>query len=303
MTTKPLTTAQFFAKFANDEICLNHLFEARFGQGFTCPSCDRPSKWFRIKAERAYSCQWCGHHLHPTVGTPFEQTRTPLQLWFYAIHLFTTTRHGVSAKELQRQLGVTYKTAWRMAALIREHMATVDGERPIGGPGTNVEIDETLVGGRKKGKHMRGAAGKTIVVGALERGGDLITAVVPNQRRETLEPFVKSNVLTGGNVHTDELGSYGRLADAGYRHARVNHGKEEYAYYDYRLAEVVTVNGIENFWRHIKCSIQGTHTSVSPKHLGRYVKEFEYRFNRRNRPETMLPELLSTFRPLTPKSR
>lgn len=296
--TKPLTTAAFFRLFPDDETCLAHLFETRFGQGFACPSCERPSKWFRIKAERAYSCQWCGHHLHPTVGTPFQQTRTPLQLWFYAIHLFTVTRHGVSAKELQRQLGVTYKTAWRMAALIREHMADVDGDKPIGGEGTNVEIDETLMGGVKRGKHNRGSAAKTVVVGALERGGDLVAQVVPNQRRATLEPFVTANVRIGGNVHTDELRSYASLSNAGYRHARVNHGAMEYAYYDYRLAETVTVNSIENFWRHLKCSINGTHTSVSAKHLNRYVKEFEYRFNRRNRPETMLPELLSTFRPL-----
>ena len=114
-------------------------------------------------------------------------------------------------------------------------------------------------------------------------------------------PAPDCNVRIGGNVHTDELRSYANLADAGYRHARVNHGAEEYAYYDYRLAETVTVNGIENFWRHLKCSINGTHTSVSAKHLNHYVKEFEYRFNRRNRPETMLPELLSTFRPLTAK--
>ena len=179
MDTKPFTTTAFFRKFPDDETCLQHLFEVRFGQGFTCPSCERPSKWFRIKAERAYSCQWCGHHLHPTVGTPFQQTRTPLQLWFYAIHLFTTTRHGVSAKELQRQLGVTYKTAWRMTGLIRQHMADVDGERPIGGPGTNVEIDESLFGGVKKGTHNRGSHAKTVVVGALQRGGDVITAVVP----------------------------------------------------------------------------------------------------------------------------
>ncbi|QSB43431.1 transposase [Tsuneonella flava] len=130
--TKPQTIAQFFKCYPDDETCLNHLFEVRFGQGFKCPSCKRPSNWYRIKAERAYSCQWCGHHLHPTVGTPFEKTRTPLQSWFYAIFLFTTTRNGVAAKELQRQLGVTYKTAWRMADLIRKHMADVDGETPIG---------------------------------------------------------------------------------------------------------------------------------------------------------------------------
>jgi transposase len=296
MSTKPLTTAAFFKQFPDDEACLAHLFAVRFGQGFACPSCERPSNWYRIKAERAYSCQWCGHHLHPTVGTPFEQTRTPLQLWFYAVHLFTTTRHGVSGKELERQLGVTYKTAWRMAKLIREHMADVDGEAPIGGAGTAVEVDETLVGGVQRGKHMRGAAGKTVIVGALERGGEIITAVVPNQRRATLQPFVLANVKAGGELHTDELNSYRGLHTHGYRHMTVNHGAGEYVGY-----QGATVNAIESFWRHLKCSISGTHVSVSPKYLGTYAKEFEYRFNRRNDPASMLPELLSTFRPLPPK--
>lgn len=296
MNTKPLTTAQFFKAFPTDEACLSHLFDVRFGQGFACPKCERPSKWFRIKAERAYSCQFCGHHLHPTVGTPFEQTRTPLQLWFYAIHLFTMTRHGVSAKELQRQLGVTYKTAWRMGHLIREHMAEVDGEAPIGGPGTAVEVDETLVGGVKRGKHMRGAAGKTVVVAAMQRDGDIITKVVPNQRAKTLKPFVTANVLPGGELHTDELTSYAGLHKAGYRHMTVNHGAHEYVGFN-----GATVNGVEGFWRHLKCSLAGTHVSVSPKHLGRYCKEFEFRFNRRSDAASMLPDLLSTFQPLKPK--
>jgi len=296
MSTKPLTTAQFFKQFPDDETCLNHLFNVRFGQGFECPSCERPSNWYRIKAERAYSCQWCGHHLHPTVGTPFEQTRTPLQLWFYAIHLFTTTRHGVSAKELERQLGVTYKTAWRMAKLIREHMADVDGEAPIGGPGTAVEVDETLVGGVKRGKHMRGSEGKTVVVGALQRDGQIITAVVPNQRRATLQPFVVANVQPGGQLHTDELNSYKGLHAAGYRHMTVNHGAGEYVGY-----QGASVNQIEAFWRHLKCSISGTHVSVRPKYLGTYAKEFEFRFNRRSDPASMFPALVSTFRPLTTK--
>lgn len=268
MDTKPLTTAQFFKAFPDDEACLAHLFDVRFGQGFACPKCERPSKWFRIKAERAYSCQFCGHHLHPTVGTPFEQTRTPLQLWFYAIHLFTMTRHGVSAKELQRQLGVTYKTAWRMGHLIREHMAEVDGEASIGGPGTAVEVDETLVGGVQRGTHMRGSAGKTVVVAAMQRDGDIITAVVPNQRRATLQPFVTANVKPGGELHTDELQSYLGLHKAGYRHMTVNHGAHEYVGF-----QGATVNGVESFWRHLKCSLAGTHVSVSPKHLGRYCKE------------------------------
>jgi transposase len=296
MTSKPLTTRQFFAQFPDDEACLTHLFNVRFGQGFECPSCARPSNWYRIKAERAYSCQWCGYHLHPTVGTPYEQTRTPLQLWFYATHLFTTTRHGVSAKELERQLGVTYKTAWRMAKLIREHMAAVDGEEPIGGPGTAVEIDETLMGGVKRGMHNRGSASKVVVLGMMERGGDIITKVVPNQRRSTLLPIINENVAIGGEVHTDELPTYATLIEDGYIHLTVNHSKGRYT--DLFGA---TTNGIEGFWRHLKCSIQGTHVSVSEKRLGTYVKEFEYRFNRRNDAASMLPELLSTFAPLRPK--
>ena len=287
---KQLTTLQFFKQFPDDETCLTHLFNARFGQGHICPKCERSSKWYRIKAERAYSCAWCGHHLHPTVGTPFEQTRTPLQLWFYVMHLFTTTRHGVSAKEIQRLIGVTYKTAWRMGHELRKHMAEVDGEAPIGGEGTAVEVDETLIGGVQKGTHMRGSAGKTVVVGALQRDGNLIAKVVPNQRRVTLQPFVTANVLPGGELHTDELNSYAGLHTMGYVHKTVNHGVGEYVGF-----QGATVNSIEGFWRHLKMSINGTHTSVSPKHLNRYVKEFEFRFNRRNAPETMFASLISEF--------
>ena len=207
MSKKPQNIAQFFKQFPTDEACLQHLFEVRFGQGFECPSCERPSKWFRIKAERAYSCQFCGHHLHPTVGTPFEQTRTPLQLWFYAIYLFTTTRHGVTAKELQRQIGVTYKTAWRMAGLIREHMADVDGDGVLGGPWEAVEIDEIYVGGvRKGGKRGRGADGNTVVPGMM--GGDeVVTKVVTEVKRLSLLPHINANVAKGSLVNTDELKS------------------------------------------------------------------------------------------------
>lgn len=291
--TKPITTAQFFRKFPNDEVCLQHLFDTRFGQGFECPKCKRASKWFRIKAERAYSCQFCGHHLHPTVGTPFQQTRTPLQLWFYAMHLFTTTRHGVSGKELQRQLGVTYKTAWRMAKLIREHMADVDGEHKLGGKGKHVEVDETLVGGKvDRGVDYR--SNKTIVLGMLERGGQVMTKIVPNVKSASLLPSIKKNVRKGTTVHTDYLHSYHALKYSDYTHTRVNHNAGQYV-----GPNGASVNGIENFWRHLKCSINGTHISVSPKYLGLYAKEFEFRFNRRNRPETMFSDLISTFRPLT----
>ena len=296
MMTKPLTTLAFFKQFPDDETCLQHLFDVRFGQGFACPSCERPSRWYRIKAERAYSCQFCGHHLHPTVGTPFQQTRTPLQLWFYAIHLFTTTRHGVSAKELQRQLGVTYTTAWRMAHEIREHMADVDGDHQIGGFTKQVEVDETFVGGVEKGQGKR--ENKTVVFGMMERGGDIVTEVVPDRKRATLLPLIEENVKQHSIVHTDEHTAYLTLGRHGYYHDTVNHNQGQYV-----SATGSTVNSIEGFWRHLKSSINGTHIWVSPKHLAKYAKEFEYRFNRRNQPHSMLPELLSTFGPLPSKSR
>ncbi|SLN30387.1 IS1595 family transposase [Oceanibacterium hippocampi] len=287
---KPTTVREFFKLFPDDAACLQHLFDVRFGQGHVCPRCEREAKWYPIEAERAFSCQWCGNHLHPTVGTIFEKSRTPLQLWFYVVFLFTTTRHGVSAKEIQRQTGVTYKTAHRMGHKIREHMAEIDGEDPLGGVGHTVEIDETMVGGVRKGKRGRGAAGKTVVLGMLQRDGAVMVKVVPNVRRSTLQPIIEANVRKGSYVDTDELASYDNLSALGYDHDTVNHSEGRYV-----SDEGVTVNSIENFWRHLKCSIKGTHTSVSAKYLERYAKEFEYRFNRRKRSETMLSELLSTY--------
>jgi transposase len=291
--SKPQTIRQFFQQFPDDETCLQHLFNVRFGQGFECPKCERPSNWYRIKAERAYSCQWCGHHLHVTVGTPFEQTRTPLQLWFYAIFLFTTTRNGVAAKELQRQLGVTYKTAWRMADLIRTHMADVDGEAMIGGIGKAVEVDETMVGGYRKGKPGRSLEGKTVVLGMVERDGHIVTKVVSDVKRSTLIPAIEATVSKGTLIHTDFLSSYSGLGAIGYGHDRVNHNKGQYV-----STTGCHVQTIEGFWAQLKRAINGTHIHVSGKHLWKYAKEAEYRFNRRDCPSLMLDELLTTFRPL-----
>ena len=195
---KPMTVREFFKKYPDDETCLQHIFDCRFGQGHECPKCEKSSKWHKIKAERAYSCQYCGHHLHPTVGTPFAKSRTPLQLWFYAIYLFTTTRNGVSAKELQRQLGVTYKCAWRMGHEIRKHMVSVDGDEPLSG---HVEIDEAYIGGKDNQKGRPGKdSNKTAVLGMVQRNGDVITKAVDNARKSTLLPIVEDHVEEGSTV-------------------------------------------------------------------------------------------------------
>ncbi len=154
------TVRDFFNQFPNDDACLAHLFNVRFGNNHTCPKCGKSGGWHRLTNVKAFSCQSCGHHIHPMAGTIYEGSTTPLQLWFYAMFLFTKSRNGVSSKELQRQLGVTYKTAWRMGHKIREHMARVDGDEPLGGSGKTVQIDETYIGGRKKGG--QGGKGKAI---------------------------------------------------------------------------------------------------------------------------------------------
>jgi len=283
------TVQDFFKRFPDDEACLVHLFENRFGQGHECPKCKKSAKWYRIKAERAYSCQWCGHHLHPTVGTPFAKSRTSLQLWFFAIFLFVKSRNGVSAKELERQLGVTYKTAWRIGHEIRKHMAAVDGDAPLGGEGKTVQIDETFIGGFEKNAYA--GQGKTIVMGMLENGGDVMTKVIPDRKEFTLFPIIAENVAHGTEIQTDEHRSYNNLGDEiAYTHKTVNHSIKEYVGKDGQ-----TTNTIEGFFFHLKRTIKGTHIWVSPKHLSKYTGEAEFMYNRRNRPLTMLPELLSTF--------
>ena len=282
-----LTVTDFFRQFPTDDACLEHLWEVRFSDEVVCPKCEKVGKFYRLTKEPAYSCPRCGHHIHPMVGTPFEKTHTSLQKWFYAMYLFTTTRHGVATKELQRQLGVTYKTAWRMGHEIRKFMAKTDGEWPLGGA---VEADETYVGGRTSGgKRGRGASNKTVVFGLAERGGDVMANVVPNVRKRALQPIIADNVEQGSTIHTDELRSYWGLGRIGFKHRTVNHGAGEY------VSGNSHVNSIEGFWARLKLSIRGTHVHVSQKHLQKYVKEFEFRYNMRTNPGRMFDRLLSAF--------
>lgn len=284
---KTLNVQDFFKMFPDDETCLEHLFKTCFGNGdeVSCEKCGEVGKFRKLAKMPAYTCN-CGHHIHPMVGTPFEDSRTPLQKWFYAMYLFTTSRHGVPAKELQRQLGVTYKCAWRIGHEIRKYMGTVDGNGPLSG---TVEADETYIGGKRKGTRGRGAAGKTVVFGMLEKDGDVMTKVVPNVRRNTLQPLVKANVEQGSTMHTDELPSYKYLDTQGFSHETVNHGSGQYVH------GTTHVNGIEGFWSQIKRSIKGTHVRISGKHMEKYLGEFEYRYNMRKRPELMFPRLLAAF--------
>ena len=281
-----ITVRDFFTQFPDDDACLAHLFKQRYGENVKCERCGEVGKFRKLTNMPAYTCN-CGNHIHPMVGTPFGRTRVPLQKWFYAMYLFTTSRHGVPAKELQRQLGVSYETAWRMGHELRKYIAKVDGDPTLSG---HVEADETMVGGKRSGgKRGRGAPGKTVVFGMLERHGDVIRALSITFAARTLEPHIVANVRKGATVSTDELKSYAKLARLGYKHGAVNHSQEIWVDGEHHT------NSLEGFWSLVKRSIRGTHVHVSRRHLAKYLGEFEFRWNSRKAPQTMLPRLLQSF--------
>ena len=285
-----LTVGEFFARFPDDGACLNHIMEVRYGLRHVCAACGVEGTFHKLSERRAFSCASCGDHVYPCAGTIFQDSRTPLRVWFYAIYLFVTTRHGVSGKELERTLGVTYKTAWRMGQQIRLLMSKADGFETLKG---HVEIDEAYVGGRRSGSTGRGSLGKTIVVGLIERGGRTSAESVPNIKMETLREVVLRTVEKGSVVSTDELISYGLLKDDGYDHKRVVHSKRKWRTYNYRRDEWHHTNSVESFWKLFKYSVRGTHIHISSKYMDRYLREFTFRANHRQMANAMFDLLIS----------
>lgn len=284
--SKPLTIVQFMEMFPDDDACVDYLFKTRFGDDHECPRCHEHGRWKKLAKLPAYTCK-CGEHIHPMVGTPFYRSHTPLQKWFYAMYLFTTTRHGVPAKELQRQLAVNYKTAWRIGHEIRKYLGIVDGDDQLSG---HVEADEAYIGGKMKrakgGRKGKVLANKVIVVGMAERGGKVMTKIVPDATTESLEQTLVTNIEPGSRITTDEHKSYRYLAQAGFKHGTVLHGRDEYVRGDDHT------NTIEGFWSLIQRAIRGTHVHVSRQHMAKYLSEFEFRWNLRKSPEAMFPLLL-----------
>jgi transposase len=264
----------------------------RYGRRHKCQSCQKSAAYYRVAARRCYECEHCGYQIYPTAGTPFEQTRTPLTDWFFVMFLFAASRNGVAAKEVERQLGVTYKTAWRMCHKIRQHMGKVDGDRPLGGTGRAapvVEIDEMFLGGRD----LRGQDDKAVVLGMVERSGDVLSRQVADRHSDQILPQVKRWVVEGSRVMTDDAPVYRGLDIHGYDHESVNHSAYEYVRGD------AHTNTIESYWSMLKRGINGTYIHVSKKHLQKYLWEFEYRHNLRHAPHLVLPALLQVFqRPL-----
>jgi transposase len=284
---------EFMREFPDDNACLTYLWRTRFSRDGTharCPKCKKRrsfKKYATGQQRQSWTCTACGHHLHPTAGTIFEKSSTSLSLWFYAIYLVTSSKTGVSAKHLERELGVTYKTAWRMFNLIRNSLMKQDGE-PLSG---NVEVDETAWGGkprqgdiekfREEGEtDLSGAGGrwkqakKATVFGMVERGGRVKAHVVADRKAETLQGVVSTHVLPRSVIFTDEWPSYLGLSRR-YTHHRIRHTEKVY------VSGEVHTQTIDGFFSNLKRGIAGNYHSVSSKWLQGYLNEYAWRYNHR----------------------
>jgi transposase len=275
---------EFDREFPDDAACLDYLARKLYRDGIHCPKCGKVTKHHRVKSRPAYACQFCGHYEYPMAGTIFQDSATSLRLWFYAMYLMASTRCGISAKQLERELGVTYKTAWRMfnkiRSLIPQDSSMFDGI---------IEMDEAYIGGRGYWRHGKQPTGrprrddphKTPVFGIVQRGrngehGRVMASVVENTGMDVLVPHIREKVLPASAVYTDEFHSYRHLGRMGYEHSRVHHAQKVYVSGD------VHTQTIEGFWSLVKRGISGVYHGVSTKHLQSYLDEYVFRYNNRD---------------------
>jgi transposase len=271
----------FNNEFPNDTACLEYIKEQRWPNGVCwCVKCLTDRKHHRVGNRTAYACQSCGNHIYPLAGTIFEKSTTPLKTWFYAMYLIGSTRCGISAKQIQRETGVTYKTAWRMFKQIRQ-LLSEDGLQL---EGSTVEMDEMFHGGSRRTSSWRD--NKVPVVGMVERGGRVVARVAANVKKETLHGLVKQYVMPASTVFTDDFVSYDGLQNLGYTHRRIRHSERVYVSGD------VHTNTIEGFWSTVKRGIGGVYHNVSAKYLQTYLNEYCFRYNRRHQGNLLFKRIL-----------
>ena len=281
---EPQTLQEAIVYFSDQENCLNYLVTRRpeWANGVVCPTCGSDKVSF-LKNQLRWQC--ASHHakrqFSVKVGTIFEESPISLDKWLAAMWLILNAKNGISSCEIARALGVTQKTAWFMLHRIRLAQQGKQGGK-IGGNGNGVEVDETFIGGKARNMHKakraekitgRGAQGKEIVFGMIERGGDVRVMHVEKRKKKELQSAIREHVEAGVAIFSDELLSYDGL-ETDYKHSVINHAVE------YVNGNVHT-NGMENFWSLLKRGLHGTYISVEPFHLFRYLDEQAFRFNNR----------------------
>jgi transposase-like protein len=278
----PTTLLAAVRYFEDEAVCRDFLAGLRWPNGVVCVACGSDNVGF-VQTRSLWRCRACRKEFSVKKGTIFEDSAIPLSKWLPAIWLYSAGKKGRSSHQLARDLGVTQKTAWFMGHRIRLAMEAESFNRPLAG---EVEVDETFVGGKEGNKHIdrrngplgRGgpwgpAAGKTAVMGLLERHGEVRATAVPSRKKRTLQAEIRANVALGSTVYSDALRSYDGL-ESEYVHEVIDHS-EKY------VEGHIHTNGIENFWSLFKRVIYGTHHSVEPVHLDRYLAENVMRFNTR----------------------
>lgn len=282
----PRTIVEFQERFPDEAACLEYLAESRWPEGYRCPICGGSRAWV-LERRHLWECAECHHQASVTAGTVMHGTRTPLRLWFWAAYLVATHTPGISAKQLQRQLGLSrYETAWLILQKLRRAMVAPERE-PLRG---DVEVDEGFVGGVNPDRNAgRDPVGKRLVAVAVEvRGagsGRLRLATLPDASKRSLGPWVAENVESGAIVHTDGWRGYTGLRDLGFDHRPVS---QRWRSEERRLILPRAHRALAN----LKTWLQGTHRSASEKHLQVYLDEFVFRHNRRQTPMAAFQTLL-----------
>src|SRR3989338_3058297 len=262
------TLAEFISHFNSEEICRSYFEQIRFAQGDFCPHCGN-KKINRFADGKRYRCASCKQDFTIKTGTLFGESKIPLQKWFIAIYLLTTSKKGISSVYLAEQVGVTQKTAWFMDMRIREAMKQGKGKL-IG----VVEADETYLGGYNPRKF--GFSKKSAIMGMTKRGGDIRAFQIPDRQTHTVLKALTKNVSKDSHIITDDAGVYRKVVKIGYnKHDSVRHSRKQY------VKGNIHTNSIESFWALFKRNYHGTYHSMSKKHLQRYIDEIAFRFNNR----------------------
>ena len=272
--TADINLVNLIDRFHSPEACRDFLEKLRWPDGIECPRCSG-RVISRIHKRDQFDCDSCRYQFSVTAGTIFHDSKLPLWKWFLAAYIMSESKKGVSANQMKRMVGVSYKTAWYLCHRIRAAM-TVTNPEPLTG---TVEVDETYVGGKVRGKGRGYRDNKTMVVGAIQRGGNVRLKVEKHNDRRTLHGFIEAHIDDDAEaIYTDEWPAYQGISDENTRHETVNHKQEEWVRAD------VHTNTVEGVWSLFKRSIVGFYHQLSEKHMDAYLDEFEWRFNNRDNP-------------------